>query len=285
MADKIGILDVLYGHAVELSEYELYFSTLQDLSAIVYHATLVEMSDEFKQRLKDVYASDPHWTKVLSVITPKGVVSQSPPAVTSGDVASSTPPAANDHATQTTSSSVDHLPRDDTTETSASSVNQPSRGIRFRLRDGLIYYVFGDNDSKDRLCIPASIEEEVFRMAHDLSSYGGFYRVYDRLVNSVFVRHLAKRFRVYIEYCFKCQLHQTKRHSLYGSLQSIDTPAISFHTVAIDFILALSSIDGYDCVMTVTCKFIKKFMTIFGKSTWDAEDWVNVFIIALMTRD
>ena len=256
----------------------------------------MKMFDDFKQRLKNVYVNNLYWIKVFSVITSKNVASRSSTVasenvanststMTSKDVVSSTLSATNNRATQTSHSLISQLFRDDTIKTTTSLINQSLRDIRFRLRDDFIYYVSDDNDSKNRLCISASIKKKVFRIAHNLNSYEDFYRIYDRFVNLMFVKHLTKRFRVYIEHCLKCQFHQTKRHSLYELLQSINTLTIFFHTVIIDFILALLLIDEYDCVMTVTCKFIKKFMTIFDKSIWDTKNWVNVFIIALMTRD
>ena len=163
------------------------------------------------------------------------------------------------------------------------SSGEQLRGIRFKLREGLVYYTSGEG--RERLCIPSAMEQEVFRIAHDLSSHSGFHRIYDRLANSVYIRQLIKRLKIYIEHCSECQLNQIKRHSPYGSLQPIATPAIPFHTLAMDFILALPFIDDMDCALTVTCKFTKKSMALAGKSTYGAEDWANILITALMARD
>ena len=225
------------------------------LAIATQHVTLVEMSDSFKQRLKAAYAADKHWKKVLDVITPPANRRPDPEPL-----------------------------EGENTEGTVRDDPQP-RGIRFKLRDELIYYTSGEG--RERLCIPASMEQDVFRIAHDLSSHGGFHRTYDRLVNSVYVRQLTKRLRTYIEHCPECQLNQTKRHSPYGSLQPIVTPSIPFHTLAMDFILALPPMgpDELDCALTVTCKFTKKVMAIAGKSTWGAEEWANTLITALMARD
>ena len=58
--DKAGILDVLYEHPIQLPDHELRCAIIQDLPVIAYHVTLVEMSDDFKQRLKTVYSVDKH---------------------------------------------------------------------------------------------------------------------------------------------------------------------------------------------------------------------------------
>ena len=272
-SDKAGVLDALYGHPVELADHELRTATIQDLPAIAYHVTLVEMSDDFKNRLKLAYEKDKYWKKVLEVIAPKntGHAGNSQPSPAEE---ASLPPSPAEKASQPPPSAED-----------VTGESTPLRGIRFRLKDGLIYYT-SKAEGKDRLCIPASMEHEAFRIAHDLSSHSGFHRTYDRLVSSVYIRQLTKRLSAYIEHCPQCQLNQTKRHSPYGSLQPIITSAIPFHTIAIDFILALPvTSNGNDCAMSVTCKGSKRSMGLPGRSTYTAADWANVLITALMTRD
>ena len=56
-AEKIGELEALYGCPVNLAQHELS-SLLPDLAPVAYHVTLVEMADEFKNRLKKAYDDD-----------------------------------------------------------------------------------------------------------------------------------------------------------------------------------------------------------------------------------
>ena len=56
--DKIEIFDVLYKHFVNLSNHELRFNIIQNLSSINYYVTLIKMSNDFKQRFKTVYAKN-----------------------------------------------------------------------------------------------------------------------------------------------------------------------------------------------------------------------------------
>ena len=37
---------------------------------LVYYATLVEMSNDFKKRLAQAYAKDPQWIKILDLLKP-----------------------------------------------------------------------------------------------------------------------------------------------------------------------------------------------------------------------
>ena len=253
--DKVEILDVLYEHSVNLSNHELRFNIIQNLSSISYHVTLIEMSNDFKQRLKTVYTKDEQWKKILNVITFKQIV------------------------TNQTQSAITNVATEIIVDAKS------SRDIRFKLRENLIYYASDEN--KKRLCVSIAMKQKIFKITHDLSSHDDFHRIYDKIINSMYIKQLTKRLRNYIKHCSKCQLNQIKRHSFYESLQFITTSAISFHTLAIDFILKLSSMSSNDmnCIMSMTNKFTKKCMTLFDKIIYSAKNWINVFITAFMTRD
>lgn len=255
--DQEGVLDVLYGHAPteELDKVP----SLPDLVEDAYHITLVEMSDDFKTRLRYAYEHDDAWKRIITML-------RKPTATI--------PPVADSDA--------QNLPEaSETTVDRTAEFEKP--GVRFKQRDELLYYTGGDGH--ERLCIPESLESEVFKMAHDMSNHGGFHRTYDRLVNSVFIRHLAKRLRAYITHCPDCQVFQTTRHATYGSLTPVMTPAIPFHTVAMDFVIELPESDGFNTMLTITDKFTKKVILEPGRDTWKADDWANVVIVALFKRD
>lgn len=229
-----GVLDALYGHTEVWPDPPVLLSE----GIPIYHATLVEMADDFKQRLKQAYQDDPNWQKLLEML------------------------------------------RKASTEPSEDEKQVP--GIPFLLRDELIYHV----KDRWRLCIPPAMEKEIFEQAHDLSSHGGYHRCHDRLAHSFFIRHLSQHLRAYIAHCPSCQLNQTRRHKPYGSLVPIATPAIPFHTVAMDFVVSLPPTKlGNDCLLNVTCKATKKMLLIPGQLTWTAAKWAEVFIRMLMQHD
>ena len=61
---------------------------------------------------------------------------------------------------------------------------------------------------------------------------------------------------------------QIRCHKPYGYLQPIESASIPFHTLTLDFILALPvSAKGFDCTMSVTDKFDKRLTYVPGKST------------------
>ena len=55
--------------------------------------------------------------------------------------------------------------------------------LPYQLMDQLLYF---DDDKKDlRLCIPTSIDEEVFKPAHDEFGHPGYARTHERLTHGL----------------------------------------------------------------------------------------------------
>ena len=90
---------------------------------------------------------------------------------------------------------------------------------------------------------------------------------------------MAKQLREYIRHCPDCQLRQTPRHQTHGSLQPLLFPPRPFHTISIDFILALPiSEEGHDCALSVTDKFSKAITLIPGKIAWGGKIWAEMLL-------
>ena len=157
-------------------------------------------------------------------------------------------------------------------------------GFRFRKHEDLVY-ITSEHPGKQRLCIPESLQKEVFQLAHDGNFHSGFHTTYARISPSVYIRGLSKHLQTYLKHCPDCQLNQTKRHPTYGELNPISTPPIPFHTIAIDFIVALPFWEGKNMLLTSTCKFTKKKLLVPGFDEWTAGDWANAFLVALTSHD
>ena len=155
----------------------------------------------------------------------------------------------------------------------------------YRGEDGLIFrsegITTGDHAYEPcRLCIPHSVVPDILRLAHD-DGHAGYARCFEEISSSYYIRGLSRYLRGYLKHCPQCQVYQTRRHAPYGSLQPILTPPIPFHTITIDFILALPlSRQGFDTAMSVSCKFSKRGSVVPGKKTWSAREWG----IALLDR-
>lgn len=290
ITDKLGVLESLYGHPIALLDADYAADTP---SAPVYHVTLVEMADDFKTRLKQAYLDDGHWSKILDMVRPAtptevtgiDTVDAGPASVEPDDRTRQSParsPARSTTPARSTPPAGSTPPVEPARRTLDTGLPGP-RGVRFRYHDGLLYFAAGDGHEK--LCIPEAMDGEVFKQAHDLTHHGGFMRTYDRLIHSVYIRRMVKRLKTYIAHCPECQLNQTKRHPTYGELSPITSPAIPFHTIAMDFIVALPLSRGHNVLLTITCKFIKKILLLPGHDTWGAVEWANAVIVALVSHD
>jgi Reverse transcriptase (RNA-dependent DNA polymerase)/RNase H-like domain found in reverse transcriptase/Integrase zinc binding domain len=163
------------------------------------------------------------------------------------------------------------------------NLNESENGLKFALRDDLIYYI---RDGATRLCLPESFEKKVFKLAHDDQAHAGHARSMAKLRESLYMAKLSRRMRKYIEHCPICNRYQTLRHQPYG--KQVPIPAIDrlFHTVTLDFILALpESPEGFNVLLTMTDKYSKRVALIPGKDTWKAKDWAKALFDRLCIAD
>ena len=146
---------------------------------------------------------------------------------------------------------------------------QNKSSLHFVYRHDLIYYIF--DDEKKRLCVPKSLKQKMFKLTHDQTHHEDFHKTYDRVASSIYIHQLIKRLRIYIAHCFECQFNQIKQHSTYNKLIFIVTSFISFYIIIMNWIIALPpTVENYNNLLTITCKFIKRILLIFEMNTWDA---------------
>lgn len=156
--------------------------------------------------------------------------------------------------------------------------------------DGLIWrvddYTSDHAYAPERLCVPESCVQDFFDIAHDKNGHVGRDKCHEIIARQWYIRGLGRLLREYLRHCPQCQLYQTPRHQPYGALQPILTPPVPYHTISIDFVLALPvSDEGYDCTMTATCKFSRKIMLMAGKTNYTAEEWADVLLTQLLLLD
>lgn len=217
----------------------------------------VEMAPKFKKSIMEGYRKEESWSQILALITNKTkiTVTRKNRAAGEGEVWQE---VAKPHGS----------------------------GIDFHYRDGLIYHQEGrDEDARERLCLPQALEGEIFSIAHDRSSHAGFHRCYQRIAETLYFLRLAAHLRVYIKKCHACQLNQTRRHLPYGALVPMEPTMLPFHTIAIDFVLALPDCRGMTCLLTLTDKATKALGLVPGKDTYSASDWAKLVLHWLLTAD
>ena len=152
----------------------------------------------------------------------------------------------------------------------------------FRTNDFIIE--FHAYESR-RLCISHSMIKDILKMIHD-ESHDDFARYYEKISTFYYIRKLIRYFREYFKHCPKCQIFQTRRHLSYEFMQSILISSVSFHIITIDFIFILSfTINNYNCLMSIICKYFKRIFLIFENTKWFAEQWDKALLHQLNVAD
>lgn len=161
--------------------------------------------------------------------------------------------------------------------------------LPFKIVDGIIYSredasgPYGYEPA--RPCVPAIAIPDILSVAHE-GSHPGYAKLYEMVSSAWFIRGLGKHLRKFLLHCPQCLVMQTRRHKPYGDLQPIESPPAPFHTITIDFILALPiSAEGFNCIMSVTDKYSKRITMIPGKDTYTAEEWANRMVLRLFMLD
>ena len=147
-------------------------------------------------------------------------------------------------------------------------------GLFQRIEDSIADHVY----TPQRLCVPDNCVQEFLDITHS-GGHVGRDKCHEIITRQWFILGLDRKLREYIRHYPKCQLYQTRRHQPHRVLQPILTPPTPFHTLSIDFILALPVLGkGYETAMLVTCKFSRKITVIAGKSTYTAGQQAEVLL-------
>lgn len=242
------------------TQKELDSDTLDELFSCAYWndtfephalvASLVEISDEFKAEIRAQLHKDKQWKDIIILIQKQQNLDRQ----------------AQEH-----------------------NHSDPAfaKVIRFRYEDELLFFV-DPSDDRWRLCIPQAMEKQIFNLIYDQHFHFGMHKSYQRIIASMFIRKLRKKLRDYNNHCPTCQTHQTKRHKPYGNLHPIDTPPWAYHTITLDFVVALPPCEidlrTFDAMLTVTCKFTKKMALIPGHEDYTAAQWGKCLLTALLER-
>ncbi len=211
----------------QLESDESILKALQaNVSTATYAETLVKVSPELQQRLKNDYAKEPRWGWILKMLNNNNTL----------------------------------------------GLNVTK--LSYKLKNKLVYYK--DIEKKPCLCIPHSLHDKVFKLAHDEMKHSEYTWTHERLTDALYIYDLFKNLHKYLWHCLQCQLNQTPCHKPYEMLQSILALLRPFHTLTIDFILVLSVIkasETYETIMSVTDKFSKTVTLISERNTMTVKDW------------
>ncbi|KZZ93079.1 Ribonuclease H-like protein [Ascosphaera apis ARSEF 7405] len=155
--------------------------------------------------------------------------------------------------------------------------------LPYTIEDDLLYTIGLKGES--RLVVPRSLIQDVIRQAHDESAHPGIERTIAQL-RTVCIHRLRHNVKLYIRHCKSCLANKTLTHKPFGALQPILATPVPFHTISIDFVTGFPvSADGFDALLTVTCKYTKRVGLIPGASNWDGIYWGRAFVSFLLSAD
>ena len=264
---KIDVLKTLYESSIDLCDDDLI---TKESAFLTCHIILIEMTDDFKNKLKKIYANEFHWIKILIMIKSNN---------NDSSLASKTIVAL-----KTTIVVVSKTTIIVSSISSTSEVINFRSDLRFKYRNDLIYFT-AEND-RERFCISASLKQKIFQLIHDQTHHENFHRTYDRIAFFVYIHQLFKRLRTYIAHCSNCQLNQIKRHFIYDELTSIITSSISFHIVSMNWVMIMSMIkNDFNVLLTIICKFTKRVLFIRDKNIWNTKKWTKTIFIDFVNHD
>lgn len=121
------------------------------------------------------------------------------------------------------------------------------------------------------LYIPPVVASDILQIAHG-EGYPGFSHCYEIVTHFWYIWSLNRLLREFIWHCPQCLQLQIRQYCPYRSWQFIKSPPISFFTLTLDFVFALPlTMQDFNAIMSVICKFLKQVTLIKGADTWSVE--------------
>ena len=126
--------------------------------------------------------------------------------------------------------------------------------FRFDPESKRLYMV---SREQSRLVVPASKLPAIIQATHEENGHFGVEKTFHRLAAHISHQKLYALVKKTVAACTSCSHNATLRHRPYGALQPVESPAIPFHTIAIDWVTGLPRSNDYDSFLTITDKFTK----------------------------
>lgn len=143
----------------------------------------------------------------------------------------------------------------------------------FSLTDGLLFI-------GSRLIIPkfSDLRENLFLLAHDNLGHFGGDKTYRSLRESFYWPNMRKDLvDAYIPSCPECQRNKSRTAKIPGPLHPLPIPDLRFDSVGIDFVGPLPKDEGFDTIVTMTCRLGADIQIAPCKSDMSAEEFALIF--------
>ena len=155
--------------------------------------------------------------------------------------------------------------------------------MNFIFKQNRLYYA--STSKVPRFCISWNMKKDIFEIVHDQNHHCDFHRIYVKAVEAVYIKHFETRLKRYIRYCKQCQERQTTKHVSYDQLISIKIMTLFFHTVTIDFIVALSFFESkMNAVFITTNKYFKRINMFLKMIIWSTSEWATPWFDSMQKK-
>ena len=150
--------------------------------------------------------------------------------------------------------------------------------------DPLTKRMYLNSRSGKRLVLPVSKLRNIIVETHGQYAHLGAAKTYDRLAKQLWHPLLYRRCFDIVQDCASCRENGIMHHCPYGQAQPIESPAIPFDTVGIDFVTGLpqSGDENFDSFATVTCKFTKVLRIIPTRTDDNAQRFADRFFAQIV---
>lgn len=213
----------------------------------VYHDILIQITSKFKRRLITTYKIDKEWIVIWKMFTKFDL----------RFVTMKKTKCAKKKKIAKDSNKLIHW------------------GVEFENRNELIYHVNKTID-KTRFCVFKSLIRDIFRMTHDETFHMKFHKCFAIVFEKIFIRKLTHHLKNYISFCSQCRLNQIQKHRSYENMMSILTKNMSFHIIAMNFILTFSRSRNFDFLLNVIDKFFKAKILISKEKIMTIKNWIAI---------
>ena len=167
---KIGILKILYNLSISFCDENLI---TKKSVALIYHITLIEIANNFKNRLKKTYQKKSHWIKILVIIKLRNSESVNNDSSLKVTDSNSSPNAAESELSSkvidstlmtSTLKAISSTLATFSLELASKAVNSRFE-LRFKYRNSLIYFIA--ENGRERLYISAALKQKIFQLVYN----------------------------------------------------------------------------------------------------------------------
>lgn len=155
----------------------------------------------------------------------------------------------------------------------------------FRTQDGLLF--FRDADFQPRLCVPASLRNDVLRRMHESpleSAHAGVERTWHKISRMFYWHRMRKDVKAYCLTCDICQKTKPRNFTKYGRLLPHYIPGRPFESVSMDLITGLPMSDGFNAIWVVVDRLTKFALFVPTTTGLDSPGFADLFVRHVVAR-